>query len=151
MTAQVYHLPPSNRFNDPEPLIPAGRYHLQMDAWETRLMFGKARKLIIWFWVADGEYAGVRLPAYYNVKQFKGAARKKGGFVVGKKSAFARDFFTVLDQCDELGTNYRLDRLPISELKHITILGIVRTVKQANNKQIPKPLQYSVVDELVGV
>lgn len=151
MNATVYDFPTPNVSSDSEPLIPAGIYQLQLHTWETRIMFGKASKLIVWFYIADGEYAGIKLPAYYNVSQIKGKAKRKGGFIVRKKSAFAREFFTVLESVGISNfKNYRLDRLPVSELGKHPIKAKIRTVKEANNKPIPKALQYSVISELIG-
>ena len=149
MSAEIHQLPTQELYKDAEPLIPDGKYDLQLTTWETRIMFGKAPKLIIWFIGSDGEYAGAKIPAYYNVKRTLGKAKKKGGFTVGKKSRFAREYFFLMDKAGINQSNLRLDRLPISHLKRVQ--AKVRTVKEANNKPIPEFLQYSVIDSLLNI
>ncbi len=149
MSAIIHQLPTQELYKDAEPLIPEGNYDLQLKTWETRIMFGKAPKLVIWFIVAEGEYVGAKIPAYYNVKRILGKAKKKGGFTVGKKSRFAREFFSLLDKAGISQGGLRLDRLPISHLKNVQ--AKVRTVKEANNKPIPEFLQYSVIDSLLNI
>ena len=70
---------------DPEPLIPEGTYQLKIKTWQTRMMFARCgEKLHITFEIIDGEYAGVKIPYYCNVKHFIGKPRVKGRFVAGK-------------------------------------------------------------------
>ena len=150
MTAEVHHLPIQELYSEDEPLIPAGIYSFKLLNWETRVMFaGKASKVVLKFVVSDGEYAGAVLKAYYNVKRIKNKPKKKGGFIVGKKSNFAREFFTLMEKAGVSTSGMRLDRLPVSYLEQVE--GKVRTVKEASKKPIPKALQYSVIAELTDI
>ena len=148
-TLEVYEPPIEVLLKDPEPLIPEGTYHLKIKTWQTRLMFARCEKLHITFEIIDGEYAGVNIPYYCNVKQFLGKPRFKGRFVVGKKSKLAREFFLIMQLLKIDTTQMRLDRIPLTKLNAIT--AKVRTVKVVDKKQLPLAVRYSVIEEITGV
>jgi hypothetical protein len=110
------------------------------------MMFGRSPKLIIVFSIVDDEmYSGVTLKRYYNVKKLKGRPGRNGNFVASKKSNFLRDFFRV---CPAYPPK-RFDRIPMSRLEGVDILGAVKTVTRGyDQKHIPESLQYSVITEI---
>jgi len=132
--------------DDELPLIPPGEYIFRFVGYLTWLMFGRSPKLVIEFAIADNEmYSGVILNKYYNVKKLKGRQGRNGNFVATQKSNFMRDFFRV---CPAYPPK-RLDRIPMSRLEGIDIKGQVKTVTKGHDqKEIPEPLQYSVISEI---
>lgn len=110
-------------------------------------MFGKVPKLILWYVITDGEWAGVTLPAYYNVKRLIGKHGTNKGFAVGKKSKFAREFFTVIESKSTSISDKRLDRLPVTELSEVK--GVVRTVSEIEKKPLPEAVKYSVIGNII--
>ena len=132
--------------DDDLPLVPPGEYCLQFVSYSTWLMFGRNPKLILEFVITDSEiYQGIKLNKYYNVKKLKGKRGRNGSFIASRKSNFMREFFRV---CPAYPPK-RLDRIPMSRLEGITILGNVKTVtKGYNQKDIPESLQYSIIAEI---
>ncbi len=135
--------------HDDRPQIPAGWYTLAFTHWETRRLFNTA-KCFVWFKVYDaGAAFGISLARHYNVKRLRGKPGRKGGFVVGKCSALAREFFTLLEQVDEPVRGIRLDRLPLDRLTRYLVVAKVESVTHdSRRKPIPQALQYSVISEL---
>jgi len=131
---------------DDLPLIPPGEYIFRLAGYSTWLMFGRNPKLILEFTIVDSEmYGGVTLNKYYNVKKFKGRSGRNGNFVATPKSNFMRDFYRI---CPAYPPK-RLDRIPMSRLEGIDVRGKVKTVtKGYDQKEIPEPLQYSVIEEI---
>ena len=131
------------------PLIPEKTYDLGFVSYSTYMMLGKSPKLIINFKIMEfGDYFGVTLSKYYGVQKLTSKPRKNGGFLVGRKSNFLRDFITLFpDQSVK-----RLDRIPMTRFQEHVIKGRVKTVSKGfNQRDIPKPLQYSVIGELLEV
>lgn len=132
--------------DDDLPLVPPGEYALQYVQHRTWMMFRRCPKLIIEFAITDDDmYSGVLLNKYYNVKKLKGKQGENGNFVVGRKSNFLREFYSV---CPAYPPK-RLDRIPMSRLEGIDIHGKVKTVTKGHDqKEIPEALQYSVIAEI---
>ena len=110
-------------------------------------MLGKNPKLVLRFKVTEyGDYHGANLSIYYGVKRFIGKPGKSGGFQVGRKSKFLREFLTLFpDQPVK-----RIDRIPMSRFQGVIIIGQVKTVIRGfDQRKIPEPLQYSVVEQLL--
>ena len=131
------------------PLIPAKKYEFGLIDYATKLMLGKNPKLVLRFKVLDyGDQFGVILSKYYGVKKLAGKPGKYGGFIVGRKSNFLRDFLTLFpDQSVS-----RLDRIPMSRFQGVIITGQVRTVtKGSNQRRIPEPIQYSIIGDLLKI
>lgn len=131
------------------PRIPDGLYQLRFLHWDTAIMFGKAAKIILTFKVIEpGQYFDVvTLPAYYNAKRLVGRPGRHGGFKVGWRSTFLRDYVRLFHRDAK-----RLDRMPMSEFEKHIIVGKVKTVTMSSNQEkLPESLQYSVVEELVKV
>lgn len=126
------------------PLVNPGIYRLAYQRHETKSMFrGKAPKLYLHFNIIDnGPAFGCELCAYYNVRWINGKKWK-----VGFKSNFLRDYVRLFGEVPD-----RLDRIPMTNFKNCIIRGRIKTVERgANQKEIPKPLQYSVIEELIEV
>jgi hypothetical protein len=133
---------------DRPPLILPGIYDFRFEYYETKVLFGRAPKLILWFTIISfGEYFDrVRLPRYYNARKLMERPRKWGRFKVGYKSDFLREYATLFV------TPPRLDRVPMSEFERVIVVGKVRTVANGSKQEsIPAALQYSVIGQLVEV
>ena len=130
--------------DDDLPLIIPGEYSLKFRGHSTWMMFGRKPKLILEFEIVDDEiYSGVVLNKYY--KALKGRQGRNGNFAASRKSNFMRDFFRI---CTAYPPK-RLDRIPMSRLEGVDILGTVKTVTNGHDqKLIPEPLQYSVFERL---
>lgn len=130
-------------------LIEPGEYELRFDHYETLILFGRAQKLVLWFTVVTmGPYFDtVRLPRFYNVTRIIGRPGRNGRFKVGFRSEFLREFCTLFP----VKLPARLDRIPMSLYSNAIIVGRVRTVtKDREQRDIPEPLKYSVIEELTG-
>lgn len=135
---------------DPYPLIPEGRYEVDILTWATGIIYGKALKLDVTFVITDGNYAGVKIHYYCNVKRIIGKPKEKGKFIAGKKSKLARQFYRAMEIGKKPTGSLRLDRLPLTELRNLTVL--IRSVKAESDKTpIPLGLHYSVIDKLLGI
>ena len=132
-------------FDDDLVLVPDGEYELAVVEWETKKIF-KSEKLYLKFRVVTpGEYFGRVIPMYFNV-EIVGKPSKNGHFKVRGKGDFARMFAEVF------GWSGRPDRLPMSRLENRVLVGAVRTVtKGRDQRDIPKPCRYSVVDRILRV
>ena len=131
---------------EPSPLILPGLYDFRFDYYETKVLFGRAPKLVLWFTVITyGDYFDrIRLPRYYNLARLMEKPRKWGRFKVGYKSDFLREYATLFL------TPPRLDRIPMSAFERVIVVGKVRTVSSGSKQQaIPAALQYSVIGQLV--
>lgn len=144
--SNVANINPGAIIDDDLPWVPPGEYAFSFVRYSTWLMFGRNPKLIIEFSIEDDDaYGGVILNKYYNVKSLKGKHGRNGNFTASRKSNFMRDFFRV---CPAYPPK-RLDRVPMSRLEGIDILGKVKTVtKGQDQKEIPEALQYSVITEI---
>lgn len=130
------------------PYVEPGEYEMVYVGHETALFFGKSPKATFWFRIVEmGDHFGKVIPRFYNVKRFKGKPGRNGQFVPGRSSDFIREFCTLFP--DPIT---RLDRLPITRFKNAVLTGKVRvTRKDHRQKDLPGPLAYSVIDELLGV
>ncbi len=130
------------------PLIQPGVYDFRFDYYETKVLFGRAPKLILWLTVVSfGEYFDcVRLPRYYNVSKLMEKPRKWGRFKVGFKSDFLREYATLFPM------PLRMDRIPMSAFENVIVAGKVSTVSSGSKQElIPSALQYSKIGQLVSL
>src|SRR5579862_2903985 len=130
------------------PLVLPVLYEFRFDYYETKVLFGRAPKLILWFTIVTfGEYFDrIQLPRYYNVTKLMEKPRKWGRFKVGYKSDFLREYSRLF------GTPLRLDRIPMSAFEPVIVTAKVRTVSTGSKQEvIPPGLQYSVIDKLVAL
>ncbi len=129
-------------------LIEAGTYELRFDYHATCVMFGRAPKLACWFTVVTmGPYFNtVKLARFYNVRRLIGRPARNGRFKAGWGCNFVREYGRLFRLPS------RLDRIGMSEFGRHVILAKVRTVTHgADQRPIPDGLQYSVIDELIGI
>jgi hypothetical protein len=129
-------------------LVAPGVYSLRYEHYETgRLHAGRAGKVIVWFSICDyGPHFGQRVARYYNAKVASGKRRRGGKFNVGWKSDLLREFARVE------AVPARSDRIRLDLLKPHLLEGKLATVMEsADQKPIPRELQYSVVEEITGV
>lgn len=134
---------PDSVTTDDSPLIPEGDYQMTYARHSTYLFMGRQPKVAVYFRIVEpGDYYELVLPAYYNVKEFIGKRGKSGRFRAAKKSNLARDYCRVFPN----DSFPRLDRLPMSNMASVLILGTVRTVqKDALQRDIPEAVRYSKV------
>lgn len=134
--------------NNLPPHIPPGKYEVMLDYFETALMFsGKAPKLILTCTITSyGEAFGKRICRYYNVIKLIGPAGRNGKFKANPKGDFLREFLSLFPVRAS-----RLDRLPMSHFNGVVMQAKVVTVKRARGRDIPKPLQYSKIENLEKV
>ncbi len=130
------------------PKVKPGVYDLAFVKYETARMFkGKAPKLVMWFRIVTlGEYFEVLLPRYYNVQNVPQKRTANGSFKAGPKSDFMREYCTLFP-----GRIGRLDRIPMSPFKQSIIKGRISLVTEARGRKIPAELQYSRIEQLIGV
>jgi len=133
---------------DKPPLVKPGKYELAFVSYSTAMMFGRAPKICLSFRIISlGEFNGVIINCYYNAAKLKGKPGKNGKFCVGWKSNFLRDFANLFNCLPD-----RRDRVPMSKFQDVIIIGKIITVtKTFDQKEIHPLLQYSVINELVGV
>jgi len=119
-------------------------YDLRFIYHETARMFGQALKLILWFTIAEaGDDFDKKVARYYNVKRIIGTPQRDGAFKVAFQSDFLREYAKLF------GMPSRLDRIPMSKFPGCFVSGKVKTVTTGRNqREIPKSLQYSVIEEL---
>jgi hypothetical protein len=133
---------------DRPPLIVPGLYDFRFDYYETKVLYGRAPKLVLWFTVISfGDYFDrIRLPRYYNLTKLIGRAQRFGRFKPGFKSDFLREYATLFQMPQ------RPDRIPMSVFEKVIVVAKVRTVTTGSKQEaIPTALQYSVIGQLVGV
>jgi hypothetical protein len=124
---------------EPPALVPPGEYELRFDYFETKIMFKRAAKLVLWFTV-------ISVGPHYNVTRIIGKPQRNGRFKVGFRSDFLREYARLFR------TPTRLDRISMSEFTRHIIVGRVRTVTEGHDqKAIPEGLRYSVLQELTGI
>ena len=131
--------------DDLPPLVRPGLYQMAFVDFKTAMMFmGKAPKVIMTFRIVTmGEFFGIELNRYYNVKRIYGKPQRHGRFKPSSQGDFLREYMTLFN-----GKVSRLDRIPMSFFENVLIEGKVETVTRSRGKDIPKQLQYSVINEL---
>jgi len=126
------------------PLLPSGKYEAVMKTWFTATLF-KQTKVILVFTITDGEYFGIDIPKYYNVKRHKGKAGKKGKFIAKPRGDFLKDFYKLLP----LHSKVRYDQIPVTKLQQQPIEIRVGTVtKDYKQQEYAEQLKYSLVREV---
>ena len=131
----------SDEVNEELPLLAPGEYELAFLGHNTSILFARKLSVQMDFKVmTPGPGFECVLPGYYNATQLGKKRGKNGHFKVGTKSDLYREFHAVV-----LG-KHRSDRLPISKLKHIVIVGEVTTVTQDRHQRpLTESCQYSKV------
>lgn len=126
-------------------LVEPGVYDLSFQYHKTHFLFGRAAKLCCYFNIVSyGKYFEVSVCRYYNVNSLTSKPRKSGGFKVGWKSDFVREYATLF------GIPPRLNRISTEIFRTAIVRGRIDTVtKNSRGKVIPEPLRYSVISELL--
>jgi len=129
------------------PLIKPGEYPLGFEYHETARLFNQP-KLILWFTVlSDGEYHGIKLKRFYNVRSLIGQPGKNGKYnPSGWSSDLIREYAHLFGSIPD----DRLDRLSLKPFNKVIIIGEVKTVSLDLKKRgIPVCVQYSVIGRLI--
>ena len=129
------------------PLIKPGEYSLGFEYYETARLYNQP-KLILWFTVlSDGEYHGIKLKRFYNVRSLIGQPGKNGKYnPSGWSSDLIREYAHLFGSIPD----DRLDRLSLKPFKNVIIFGEVKTVSLDSRKRgIPVCVQYSVIERLI--
>lgn len=151
--SNIAHLPTTDNDSfqvegDQPPLIPPGVYDVTFSCYHTARMFGRAPKIVLTFKIVSfGDAFGTVLRRYYNVKAINGKPRRSGGFSIGRQGDFLREYVSLFPPGPR-----RLDRLSMSAYSDKIIEAKVKTVTRGGaHHRIPRPLQYSVIEQLVRV
>ena len=126
-------------------LISPGSYEAVMIDWKVSYSgFFKKHLLLMHFRIVEmGEFYGVVLPGWLNVKPSKGKTTVKAGW----RSNFFRMYQETFNI--KLGRN---DRIPMSRFKDVLLKVEVETVgKDTNGKPLAKINQYSRVKRSLAV
>ena len=126
-------------------LIEPGNYAAVMIDWKVNYSgYFKKHSLLMHFRIVElGEFYGVVLPAWLNVKPSKGKTTVKAGW----RSNFLRMYQETFNI--KLGRN---DRIPMSRFRDVLLRVEVETVgKDTNGKPLAKINQYSRVKRSLAV
>lgn len=128
-------------------LVPPGEYDLRFDHHETLILFGRASKLVLWFKIITfGDHFETKIARFYNIKRIIGRPGRNGRFKVGFNSDFMREYGRLFRP------PRRLDRIAMSRFETVILIGKAKTVTRGHDQsEIPEAMQYSVLEELVGV
>ncbi len=134
------------------PLVPAGVYVAQFTGHDTAVLFQHSRKrkpapkVFLHFKLVElGPHHGVRLWRAYNVRELIGCPGRGGRFKVSRRSDLVRELAVIYQ------SRLRLDRISFADLKRVLVRVRVRTVEvDQRQRQIPEPLRYSIIAELIG-
>ena len=119
---------------DPSPWVPEGVYLLRYISYETTQYWGHI-KLAVHFAIVEGEYAGIPLTRYYNVKER-----------VTDRFALVREHRALFP--DE--SNYsQID--PETYSGHLIRARVETTRKSGIGKELAEGSRYSVVRELLEI
>jgi hypothetical protein len=133
------HLP------DEQPLVPDGRYHFKLVSHRTEHMFNSPRLILLMSILDLGDYCGVSLSRYYNVKRLIGKPGKRGRFMPSRGGDFLIDYYNLIP-----GSAPRLDRLPMNPLYDKIVYAETATVKTNNRKtNLPEQMWHSKVSKLI--
>ena len=129
------------------PLIKPGVYSLGFEYYETARLYNQP-KLILWFTVlSDGDYHGVKLKRFYNVRSLIGKPGKEGKY---RPSGWSSDLIREYAHLFGSIPDDRLDRFSLKPFKDVIITGEVKTVSQDSKKrEIHTSVQYSVIERLI--
>ena len=131
-----------------KPQMPAGEYIVEFDHYYTTTMFRESTpKVVMVFYIADGDYEGVRIERFYTVARLYGESERNGRFKPkGQTCQLMMEFCSCFpDQEIE-----RLDRLPMSRWLTGRFLVLLRGVTKNHEKEtIPTQLKYSVIDRII--
>lgn len=125
------------------PLIPKGKYEAVMKTWFTGTLW-KQPKVIMIYTITSGEYFGVDIPKYYNVKRLKNKAGKRGKFIAKPRGDFLKDFYKLLP----LHAKVRVDQIPVTKLMLPIEITVGTVTKDHKQQAYAEQLKYSVIREV---
>jgi len=125
------------------PLIPEGIYQAGYVKHDFQPAFGVPR-VFVHFKILDmGEWFETVLYRTYRLESLKNPGRKNSAFRVGRRSDFVHEMALV--------TNRRVDRIRPNDFEGLLLKAKVATVTEDyKQRHMPKPLQYSVIREIIG-
>lgn len=149
MSAQIHRLSEYHS-HDSRLLIPEGKYDVGYTHHEAWVYNGRQPKISMFFRILTlGEHYEKPIRAFYNVKSFKSGKgkRSKGAKInVGWSSDFMLDYSICF------GTPARKDRFNFQNFEsHILRANVVTVKKNRKQRLLPEGLQYSKIDQLLGV
>lgn len=125
--------------------IPPGEYSAAYLGHKT-VYFARQPKVIVFFRIGAGEYAGTKIERWYRVHALHGKPRKNGRI----KLKHSQELFRQFVRCT--GGRERPDRLSLQRLSGCMLRVSVRTVTtDSKQRKLPEALQYSVVDEMLAI
>lgn len=125
-------------------LIPAGLYEAVYVSHETFNQSFGAKVKITFRIITPGDYFGVMIDAWYNVKALKNKPGKQRSVVLSRHSKLTTELLTILS------IKERVARLSPAQLKGKILEVAVRTVKKnSRQKSYTESQIYSVVDRIV--
>lgn len=132
--------------DDCPPAITPGRYEGVYVRHETSLYKGVTPKVYVYFKITSpGPFEGMVLARYYNVRALIGKPRQAGGFWVGKRSDYYREFVLVADRAG------RRDRLsPVAFKGKVIAVEVGNVCEDGNGRSITKDAQYSTITRILG-
>jgi len=129
------------------PLIKPGEYPLGFDHHETARLFNQPKLILLFTVLSDGEYHGIKLRRFYNVRSLIGKPGRGGKYhPSGWSSDLIREYALLFGSIPD----DRLDRLSLNPYKNVIITGEVKTVSRDSKKRgISECVQYSVIKRLI--
>jgi hypothetical protein len=128
------------------PLIKPGEYQVIYLRHETLQIF-KTPKVIVHFRITEfGDAFGKGLFRAYRVKRLNSRPRRGGGYTIGCRSDLC---YTL---CSLFPDEPRPTKINLKRLAPLILRARVRTVtSDYRQRKLPLPMQYSVVDDLLGI
>lgn len=130
--------------------IPPGTYQATYLYHETGY-FRSTPKVYVHMRIQGGEHDGVKLYRAFRVAKLAGKPKRNGGIKLHHSHLLYRQLAMLS------GEVTRPDRVSLAALRNCLLSISVRTVSRdagASNRKpraLPKPLQYSVIDELLAI
>jgi len=125
--------------------IPEGLYTVKYCGYETGKSWN-SQKVTVKFAVVEGEYAGVPLARYYNVRRLYEPIGPNGDFDVGDRSYLVKEFRSLFP---DIRSTSEID-LDLYRSKSIRV-KVVTTNKTGTGEELTGPNQYSVIRKLIEI
>ncbi len=128
------------------PLIKPGEYPLGFDYHQTAWLFNQPKLILLFTVLSEGDYHGVKLKRFYNVRSLIGKPGREGKYKPsGWSSDLIREYANLFGSVPD-----RLDRFSLKPFNNVVITGEVKTVRlDSKKREIPECVQYSVIERLI--
>jgi len=127
------------------PWIPEGSYTVAYTHYETTKSWNGC-KLMAYFSVMDGEYAGTPLTRYYNVDALLSPPGRDGGFQVSDRRLLVREYRVLLPDMASQST------VDLATLKGKRIRADVVTVdRDGLKRELSQVSRYSKIKRLIEI